>query len=343
MADAYRVVITDYVADDLRPERDVLDGVACVEALDAHSEADLAGCVETADALITYHKIELTADTLSRLERCRVIVRGGVGYDNVDIDCAAQARIPVANVPDYGTEEVADSAIGLMLTLTRGIALAISRLRDREGPWNHLQVAPLWRLRGRVLGIVGLGRIGTAVALRAKALGMDVMFYDPYKPDGYDKALQVRRAESLEELLRQSFVVTIHCPLTQHTQHLIDRKAIDCLRQGAYLVNTARGGIVDTSAVADAIESGRLAGAGLDVLEHEPPDDTDRLVSVWRDPSHPAHHRVIINPHSAFYSEEGLLDLRTKAAATVRRVLMGQPCPNQVNRWTEGEMGAPSS
>ena len=149
-----------------------------------------------------------------------------MGYDNVDCGLARQRGIPVANVPDYGTEDVADTAIGMMLALARGIAYLNSRLRAELGPWSYLQAVPLHRLRGRVFGIVGLGRIGTAAALRAKALGMDVAFYDPYKPDGYDKALGVRRVESFDELLAQAHVLSLHCPLTEETRHMVDAAAI---------------------------------------------------------------------------------------------------------------------
>src|SRR5439155_12624045 len=134
---------------------------------------------------------------------------------------ARERGIPVANVPDYGTEEVADSAIGMALSLARGIHLYNSRLQHAVGPWSYTQAAPIRRLRGRVFGIIGLGRIGTATAVRAKALGMDVAFYDPHKPDGYDKALGLRRVEKLDELLRQSFVLSLHCPLTAETRHIV--------------------------------------------------------------------------------------------------------------------------
>jgi D-3-phosphoglycerate dehydrogenase/C-terminal binding protein len=179
--------------------------------------------------------------------------------------------------------------------------------------------------------VVGLGRIGTAAALRAKALGMDVAFYDPYKPSGYDKALGIRCVEDLGELLAQSYVVSLHCPLTDETHHLINRQTIAKMPAGSYLVNTARGLVVDTAAIPDAVASGHLAGAGIDVLEHEPPAADHPLVNAWRDPAHPAHHRVIINPHSAFYSEEGLMDMRTKGSHACRKALCGQPIPNVVN------------
>ena len=331
MGDTFHVVVTDYLNDDLAPEREVFGELAEVVALDAYSQDELVGRVENADAVLLYHQVSLTSKTIERLQNCKLIVRCGVGYDNVDHLFAAKRGIPVANVPDYGTEEVADSAIGLMLSLTRGIAFSNSRLRDRLGEWSFKQVQPLVRLRNRVFGIVGLGRIGTATALRAKALGMDVLYYDPYKPDGYDKSLGVRRAETLDDLLTSSLVLSVHCPLTAETHHMIDAEAIGKLPRGAYLINTARGPVVETAAVAPAIESGHLAGAGIDVLEHEPPSDDDPLFAAWHNPDHAAYHRVIINPHIAFYSEQGLRDMRVKGAIACRKALLGQPIPNQVN------------
>lgn len=329
-----KLVITDFITGDATPELGVLGDMATVEALDAYGEADLVGRIEDADAIMLYHNLSLTRRTIERLTRCKLIVRCGVGCDNVDHAFARSRGIPVANVPDYGTEEVADSAIGLTLALTRGIHLLNSRLRqapDRRGPWMYTQAAPLHRLRGRVFAIVGLGRIGTATALRARALGMDVCFYDPYQPDGIDKALGVRRVESLEALLGEAFVLSLHCPLTPQTQHLIDAAAMERMPRGSFLINTARGAVVDTAAVPAAIASGRLAGAGIDVLESEPPRADDALVNAWLDPAHPAHHRVIINPHAAFYSHEGLMDMRIKGAEACRRALLGLPLRNVVN------------
>jgi D-3-phosphoglycerate dehydrogenase/C-terminal binding protein len=158
-----------------------------------------------------------------------------------------------------------------------------------------------------------------------------VAFYDPYKADGYDKALGVRRVESLAELLQQAFVLSCHCPLSAETYHLIDAAAIEQMPRGSYLINTARGGIVDVTAIPSAIASGRLAGAGIDVLPHEPPPDDHPLLVAWRDPSHPAHTRVILNAHNAFYSVEGLRDMRVKGAEACRRLLLGQPLRNVVN------------
>jgi C-terminal binding protein len=325
------VVITDFVNDDLRPERQILGDLAEVVALYATDEAQLVGRVEKADALVVYHAIHISRQTIERLERCRVIVRAGVGFDNVDCTFARQRGIPVVNVPDYGSEEVADTAVAMMLTLVRGVHVMNSRLRAGDKPCTYQLAYPVWRLRGRVFGIIGLGRIGTAAALRAKALGMDVVFYDPYKPDGYDKSLGIRRAESLEELLRQSFVVSIHCPLTEETRHMLNAKTIEMMPRGSFLINTARGAIVDTSVLAEFLARGHLAGIGLDVLELEPPPEDHPLVKAWRDPAHPAYHRLILNPHAAFYCEEGFLEMRQKTASACRRAILGQPLRNVVN------------
>ncbi len=331
MSDRFRVVITDFIAGPLEAERRILGEVADVAALDASTEDELTGQIEDADAIMMYHTVSITAQTIDRLKHCKIIVRCGVGYDNVDWRLARQRGIAVANVPDYGTEEVADTAIGMMLSLTRGITLFNSRLRDRQGEWLYTQGMPIWRLRGRVFGIVGLGRIGGAAALRAKALGMDVVFYDPYAPDGRDKSLGVRRAETLDELLAEAHVVSMHCPLTTETQHMLNARTIAKMKRGSFLVNTARGGVVDVTAIPDALRSGQLAGAGIDVLEIEPPSDDDPLLVAWRDPEHPAYHRLIVNPHTAFYSEEGLLDMRLKGTESCRRALLGLPLRNVVN------------
>ena len=331
MSERFLVVIPDFLHDELEPERRLLGEIADVTALNAHAEDELVGRIERADAIILYHEVSLSQQTIERLTRCKLIVRAGVGFDNVDGQFARQRGIPLATVPDYGSEEVADSAIAMALGLARGTHLMNSRLRAGRGAWSYSQTVPLTRLRGSTFGVVGLGRIGTATALRAKALGMDVVYYDPYKPDGYDKALGIRRAETLAELLAQSLVVSTHCPLTGETRHMIDAEAIAGMPRGSYLVNTARGAVVDTRALPAAIASGQLAGAGIDVLEQEPPPDDDPLLLAWRDPDHPAHHRLILNPHAAFYSEQGLMDIRVKTAEACRRALLGLPLRNVVN------------
>jgi D-3-phosphoglycerate dehydrogenase/C-terminal binding protein len=326
-----RVIIADFQHGSLEVEQEIIGDLAKVESLDVTKEDQMWGRIEDADAVMVYHTLKVTRATIERLTKCRLIVRCGVGYDNVDYAFARSRGIPVANVPDYGNEEVADSAIGLMLALTRGIALQNTVLRPADAKWRYENVAPLHRLRGQTFAIIGLGRIGTAAAVRAKALGMQVAFYDPYKPDGYDKALGVRRVETLAELLAQAYVVSCHCPLTPETRHIIDAAAIEQMPRGSYLINTSRGGVVDVTAIPAAIASGRLAGAGIDVLPQEPPPDDHPLLVAWRDPNHLAHSRVILNAHNAFYSVEGLRDMRVKGAEACRRALSGLPLRNVVN------------
>jgi C-terminal binding protein len=326
-----KVVITDFISEPLDIEREILGDLAEVTALSARQESELDERIEDADVVVLYHELSLTRATIERLGKCRLIIRGGVGFDNVDGAAAREKEIDVCNVPDYGTEDVADSAIGMMLTLARGIHVLNSRLRRSEGAWHFSQAAPVRRLRGRAFGIVGIGRIGTAAALRAKALGMDVSFHDPYVPQGVDKALGVRTVDSLAELFERAHVLSLHCPLTPETHHLVNLGTIRLLPPGAILINTARGGVVESAAVIEALERGHLAGAGIDVLEAEPPAPDHPLVRAWRDPHHPAHDRLILTPHSAFYTEEGLADMRIKSSRNARRALTAQRPWNVVN------------
>jgi phosphoglycerate dehydrogenase-like enzyme len=313
----FRVVITDFL-DDSTIEADALAGLARVETLLAQSEFDLIDTISDASALIVYHDIARLSDAaLATADRCVGIVRAGVGFNNIDIEAAAARGIVVCNVPDYGTEDVADHALMLLLALARRLLPCDAAIR--AGGWDYSRARPAPRMRDKTLGLVGCGRIGSATALRAKAMGLDILFHDPLAAPGLEKALGIRRAETLEELLRTSDFVSLHCYLDPSTYHLIDGKALAAMKPGALLVNTARGPVVDQEALIAALDSGHLGGAALDVVEREPLDD-DRLRR------HPA---VILTPHCAFYTREGFLEMRHKAAEEVRRLLLGQRprCP----------------
>ena len=332
MSDRFKVVVTDFVEEPADFEREILGGIADVEILRAIGEENLKGKIEDADAIMIYHYVTIMRPTIERLEKCRLIVRCGVGYDNIDRLFAREKGIDVANVPDYGTEEVADSAIGMALSLARGFHFMNKRLQDdRKAAWSYELAKPLRRLHGETFGIVGMGRIGTATALRAKALGMEVAYHDPYAPDGRDKSLGIRRVEELDELLRQSRILSLHCPGAKETNKLIDERALSLMPEGSYLVNTARGSVTDGEAVARALHDGKLAGAAIDVLPEEPPSEDLPLLKAWRDPNHPAHQRLILNPHAAFYSEDGIDDMRVKGSKNCLRVLKGLPPRNLVN------------
>ena len=332
MSNPFKVVVTDFVEEPATFEQEILGKIAEVKTLQAMGEESLAGKVEDADAIMLYHYVTITRPTIERLHKCRLIVRCGVGYDNIDHAFARKRGIDVANVPDYGSEEVADSAIGMALALGRGFHFLNNRLRDDPStPWSYEPAKPLRRLRGETFGIVGCGRIGTATALRAKALGMRVAYYDPHTPDGRDKALGIHRVEDLDDLLRESRILSLHCPGTEETKNLIDDRTLSMMPEGSFLVNTARGTITDGEAIAKALQSGKLAGAAIDVLPQEPPTEDTPLLKAWRNPKHPAHHRLILNPHAAFYSEEGIDDMRIKGSQNCLRALKGLPPRNLVN------------
>ncbi len=315
----HKVLIADYLQES-SVETPVLAGLAEIEMAMARSEAELASHVADAEVMIVFHDIPmLTAATFDRAPKCVGIVRAGVGYNNVDREAAGQRGIVVCNVPDYGTEEVADHAIMLLLAVNRRLVDCDASMR--RGEWELRPILNSPRLRGRCLGIVGCGRIGTATALRAKAFGLDVVFYDPYKPDGLDKALGLRRVTTLQELLSQADFVSLHCYLDAHSLHLINAQAFQAMKPGAILINTARGPVVDQRALIEALESGHLGGAGIDVFEHEPPQDA-RLLQ---------HPRVTLTPHVAFYALEGYEEMRRKSAEEARRILLGEPPRNPVN------------
>lgn len=325
------VIVTDFIQEPLTFEREVLGDLADVVALDAKSSEDLDHRVYQATALLVYHFVTISQRLIEQMTNLKIIVRCGAGYDNVAHEFARSRGIDVANVPDYGTEDIADTAIAMVMSLTRGTHLLNSLCQQGTKNWTYQLAVPLRRMRGRSFGIIGVGKIGTAAALRAKALGYEVVFYDPHVGDGYDKAIGIRRVETVEELMTQADVVSCHCLLSDETRHIINDHTLGLMKDGSILVNTSRGAVVDTLAVLRALESGKLAGAGIDVLEHEPPSDDHPLIRAWRDPAHPAFNRLILTPHAAFYSEEGLADMRRKGAENVRRLLLGSRPRNVVN------------
>jgi phosphoglycerate dehydrogenase-like enzyme len=312
------VVVTDYLAE-TGPETEVLASLADLRLLQTSDEAEVARGGADADVLLVFHDIKLTERSIAALKKCKAIIRCGVGVDNVDLRAAGKHGIVVCNVPDYGTEEVADHALMMLLASARRLIPA-----DRSvhaGAWDPTLVFGSPRLRGKTLGILGCGRIGTAMAVRGKALGMRVVFHDPYKPDGLEKALGVERCHKLEDLLPQAQFLSLHCPLTRETHHILDAARLALLPDGAYVINTARGPCIDLSALVQALDAGKVAGAGLDVVEREPLDD-ERVRQ---------HPRIVLTPHSAFYSVEAFIEMRTKGAQEARRILRDEEVRNPVN------------
>ena len=291
-----------------------------------------AQALAESDALLVWHLLPIDAPLIARLARCRVIVRAGVGYDHIDLEAAGAAGIPVCNTPDYGTSEVADHAMALMLALKRGIVTYQDALRaDPVQGYRWSLGSLVRRLRGARFGIVGLGRIGTATALRAKAFGFEVLAYDPYLPRGQEIALGVRRLESLNELLGASDVVSLHVPLTEETRHMMSAAAFAAMARHAILINTARGAVVNLDALYRALEAGEIAAAALDVLPEEPPDADHPLVRAFAAQPAWLAGRLLLTPHAAWYSPESQADARRLAVETMVAYLRHGRLRNCVN------------
>jgi phosphoglycerate dehydrogenase-like enzyme len=286
------------------------------------AELDPADCA-AADGLMIM-RWGVTAADLDRFPQLRCVVRMGVGYDKLDRQVLAERNILVCNVPDYGTTEVADHAVALALTLRRGILLHHElQRRDPPAPWRSFQHPMIRRLGVQNFGIIGLGRIGTAVALRAKAFNFRVLFYDPYLPNGVELALGIERAASLEELLRQTDTLSIHTPLTPETRGLLGQAELGLLRPGAVVINDARGPILDLDALLAHLKSGHIAAAGLDVLPVEPPvEPVPELLRLYRAREPWLEGRLVVTPHAAWLTPESEADTRRKSAETMRAALL---------------------
>ncbi len=272
------------------------------------------------------------AEELARFPKLRALVRMGVGYDRIDRVAAAARGIMVCNVPDYGTTEVADHAMALVLALRRGLLLHHHAQRSAPpGDWAPVLDPLIRRLGVQTFGIVGLGRIGAAVALRAKAFGFRVVCFDPHQPNGVELALGIGRARTLGDLMRQADVLSIHAPLTAETRGMIGAAEIALLPPRAVVVNTARGAIIDVAALTEALKAGRIAGAGLDVVPVEPPvEPVPALLRDYRERAPWLEGRVIITPHSAFHTPEAWDDIRVKSAETMRAALLAPPAENVI-------------
>jgi len=275
------------------------------------SAGDILAVARDADAvLVTYAK--LPGELLKELTRCKAIGRFGLGVDNIDIPAAARLGIKVTYVPDYCLREVSDHAIALLLALARKIPL--SNALVQSGRWEVPPIVPLRRLEGQVLGLIGFGNIPRALAPKAKAFGLKVITHDPYVPEDVVKAHGVENT-SFEGLLARSDFVSVHAPLLPATRGLMNAAAFAMMKTGAFLVNTARGPLIDETALVAALDSGHLGGAALDVVTVEP---------LAKDSPLRGRDNVILTPHTAFYSVEALEELQTKCASDVARVLSGE-------------------
>tara|TARA_Y100000592_G_scaffold45392_1_gene72032 strand:+ start:606 stop:1610 length:1005 start_codon:yes stop_codon:yes gene_type:complete len=299
-----------------RVEKEAIGKIADVKYFLCDKDEDWKGQVLKADAILLWHNARITAETIYKLENCKCIVRNGTGFDTVDIPAATCSDIPVYNVPDYGTEEVADQSIALALALCRQVIPNHEHCKNLG--WDVQNKDKIRRFREMCFGVIGLGRIGTSVAMKAKALGFNVYFYDPYLSDGVDKSLGIKRCSNLNEIVANMDVLSINCPLTEETHHMITKKEIKMMRSGAFIVNTARGPIIKKSDLFSALKNNKLGGAALDVIENEP-------LQTREEGSTP---NLIVTPHCGFYSIESFWEMKHKAAITAKKVLMGRATQN---------------
>jgi D-3-phosphoglycerate dehydrogenase len=325
-----RVVIVGQFMEGIEIERQVLEPIGA-EIIDTRDfdQAEIDAALRTADAVL-FRKLMVTRELIESLEQCKIICTYAAGYDAIDVEAATERRIMVANTPGYGNDEVADHTLMLLFVLTRRLIPQVDVLRattsdaDVRAAWTHRPHMPIRRIRGQTLGIIGLGRIGKTVAWKAQGLGLKVIATDPYVASETAAGLGVPLVP-LDELLATSDYVTLHTPLTNETLKIIQTRELSLMKPSAYLINCARGKVVDQASLVAALRAEQIAGAALDVVETEPPP-VEKLHELLDFPN------VIVTPHNAWYSDNSVDDRQRIAAETVRDALLGNVPDSVVNR-----------
>jgi D-3-phosphoglycerate dehydrogenase len=309
----FKVLLTDYAWSDLTIERQVLAEIdAELVVAPQHDEESLKGLAVDADAIMTCWA-KVTGPVVEAARKCRLVARLGIGLDNIDVPCCTQRGIAVTNVPDYCVREVAEHALALMFSLARNVAFF--HHETKQGRYNLQATRPPRRVQGQTVGVVGFGHIGHAVSKLAEGVGLNVVVHTR-TPSADAECID------LPTLLQRSDFVSLHVPLTEQTRHLIGSRELAVMKPTAFLINTARGGLVDHAALAEALARNEIAGAGLDVQTPEPPDLAQ---APYNDP------RLIVTPHTAFVSVEAVEELRRRAATQVVARLSGGAPENVVN------------
>jgi D-3-phosphoglycerate dehydrogenase len=321
----YRVVITDCDQGSIEEEKDEFAKIGSELILaQVQEERELIRACREADGLLNQYA-PLTRRVLENLPNCKVVSRYGVGVDSVDLKAATDLGIIVANVPDYCMDEVADQTVSMLLGLIRKTAFFDQKVKS--GQWDFRQGIPIYRTRGKTLGLIGCGKIGLEVAKRISALGLRVIAFDPY----IEKPHEVIELKDIDTVLKESDFISIHCPLNDSTRHLIGDEAFKKMEKRPILINTSRGPIIDEKALIQALKEGLISGAGLDVLEKEPPDSQNPLLKM---------ENVILTPHVSFYSVESISELKRRTAKNVADVLTGRWPRSVVNREVVGKTRA---
>ncbi|CAN5818097.1 C-terminal binding protein [soil metagenome] len=315
-----KVMIAYQSFGDLEVEKNVLSRIDAEinHVGDLTSPAALEAVKQADAVMVTLQKV--TGEIINTMQNCRVISRAGTGLDTIDIDTATAKGIWVAYVPDYSIDEVSAHAIALLMVQARGIVPLVQT--TRAGKWDNMASGPVYRLKDQTLGVVGFGRIGQATAEKGRGLGLKVIVHDPYANQAVVDKMGVRVVD-LETLARESDYISLHAPLIDSTKHIVNAQFLAWMKPTAYLINAARGPLIDEDALLQAVRAKQIAGAAIDVLAVEPIDPNNPLLR---------EERILITPHSAWYSEEAKIDLRTRCAEEVVRVLSGEKPRSPVNQ-----------
>ena len=324
------IYITDYI--------DYPDLESSVVGKNLCSFSDKKIDYEKITILLVWH-FSVNETNLKKFPNVKAVVRYGVGFDNIDLEYCKKNGIKVFNNPDYGVDEVSDTALSMIMSLSRCIESYNIKSRElvlypnKAKPWQENTDKRAKRLKTMTLGLIGVGRIGSAVAIKMKNIVGDIHFFDPEVVSGYEKVLGATRHYSLDDLLGNSDIVTIHSPLSSSTRELIDEDFIESMKDGSILINTARGGILKSHAcLYQGLLSGKLSGVGLDVIPQEPPvfKDDDDFLSAWIKNDQDFSGRIIINPHTAYYSEDSYQEMRIKAATSALNALIDNQLTNRI-------------
>jgi len=287
---------------------------------DCRTDEEIIDKCKDADGIITVYA-DLNKHVIDNLDKCKVLVRYGIGYDNIDVEAATAKGIFVCNIPDYCIPEVASHAMAFVLALYRKIMVYDRAIR--KGIWNTYTGYPVHRLSTQVFGILGFGNIGREVAKYAKVFGFQVVAYDPFLKDQVFEEHGVKRL-GLDEFLAQSDIISIHVPLSRDTHHLINKETIAKMKDGVMIVNTARGGLISTADLIEGLRSGKVLAAGLDVLEEEPVTDPEAEILKF--------DNVVLTPHAGANTVEAYGELARRVADTACRVVKGELVYNIVNK-----------
>jgi len=325
-----KILIDKFRLSDLILEKKILGSKYEIITLNNEDIKNSRNILKDIDGVLAWHENNYDKKVLNDLSKCKIIVRVGVGFNNVDINYAKNKKIAVCNVPDYGINDVADHTMTLILMLLKKINMYSEKVKKKlDWSWgNHNK---LKRIQECTLGILGCGRIGSSVALRAKSFGMKIVIFDPFLSPGYEKTLGVKREFGLKKFLKQLDVLSIHAPLTNITKNMVNDDFLSNMKKKSILINTARGQIVEKSSIYKFLKKGHLSGVGFDVYPDEPPSQNDKLYIAWKNNNLNFQDNIIFTPHCAFLNKQSFIELREKAAFTIKDFFEKNIILNKVN------------